>query len=79
MFAAASLTSTFTEIGEQFEAAHPGSTVEFNFAGSSDLVAQIQQGAPADVFASADTSNMDKATGDDLLSARPRRTSPPTR
>ncbi len=62
MFAAASLKGTFTEIGKQFEAAHEGVTVKFNFAGSSDLVAQIQQGAPADVFASADTKNMDKAT-----------------
>ncbi len=61
VFAAASLKSTFTELGEQFEAAHPGTTVTFNFAGSSDLVAQLQQGAPADVFASADTNNMTKA------------------
>lgn len=61
VFAAASLKSTFTELGKQFEAAHPGSTVTFNFAGSSDLVAQLHQGAPADVFASADTNNMTKA------------------
>nr|WP_240794975.1 molybdate ABC transporter substrate-binding protein [Rhodococcus zopfii] len=61
VFAAASLKATFTELGTQFESAHPGSTVAFNFAGSSDLVAQITQGAPADVFASADTANMDKA------------------
>ena len=43
----------------------------FNFAGSSDLVAQLQQGAPADVFASADTRNMAKATDDDLVAGRP--------
>ena len=46
-------------------------SVTFNFAGSSDLVAQIQQGAPADVFASADQANMDKATGDDLVDGDP--------
>jgi len=71
VFAASSLTDTFTELGKQFEASHEGVTVTFNFAGSSDLVAQIQQGAPADVFASADTANMDKAVSDDLLSGEP--------
>jgi molybdate transport system substrate-binding protein len=71
VFAAASLTASFTEIGRQFEARHPGTTVRFNFAGSSDLVAQLQQGAPADVFASADTANMDKATGAGLVSGSP--------
>jgi len=71
VFAAASLSSTFTEIGERFEASHPGSAVEFNFAGSTDLVAQLQQGAPADVFASADASTMDRAASDDLLSGTP--------
>ncbi|MBO3734663.1 molybdate ABC transporter substrate-binding protein [Glycomyces niveus] len=60
VFAAASLTEAFTEIGAQFEAEHDGVKVEFNFAGSSDLAAQITEGAPADVFASADESNMDK-------------------
>ena len=71
VFAAASLKKTFTEIGAEFEKAHPGVRVTFNFAGSSDLVAQLQQGAPADVFASADTTNMDKATGDSLTAAPP--------
>ena len=61
VFAAASLTATFTELGERFEAAHPGTTVAFNFAGSATLVAQLDQGAPADVFASADTTNMTRA------------------
>ena len=60
VFAAASLTKTFTEIGKEFEARHPGTTVRFSFGGSSDLAAQIQSGAPADVFASADTANMAK-------------------
>ncbi len=64
VFAAASLTKTFTEIGQKFEAEHEGVKVSFSFGGSSDLVAQIQQGAPADVFASADTNNMDKAADD---------------
>jgi molybdate transport system substrate-binding protein len=71
VFAAASLKGTFTEIGNQFEAENNGVTVKYNFAGSSDLVAQIQQGAPADVFASADTKNMDKATADDLIAGEP--------
>ena len=71
VYAAASLKATFTQIGADFEKAHPGTRVTFNFAGSSDLVAQIQQGAPADVFASADTRNMDKATGDSLTAGDP--------
>ena len=60
VFAAASLTQPFTAIGNEFEKAHPGVTVQFSFGGSSDLVEQIQNGAPADVFASADEPNMDK-------------------
>lgn len=71
VFAAASLTSTFEQLGEEFEAQHEGVDVEFSFSGSSDLVAQIQQGAPADVFASADTANMDKVTADDLAAGDP--------
>jgi molybdate transport system substrate-binding protein len=71
VFAAASLKNPFTEIGKEFEASHPGVTVTFNFAGSADLVSQIQQGAPADVFASADTKNMEKATSDNLVSGAP--------
>ena len=59
VFAAASLTDAFKEIGQAFEAANPGVTVMFNFAGSQTLVTQIQQGAPADVFASASGTNMD--------------------
>ena len=61
VFAAASLTEAFTELGDRFTAEHPGVTVAFNFAGSNDLVTQLQQGAPADVLATADTGNMEKA------------------
>jgi molybdate transport system substrate-binding protein len=71
VFAAASLKKSFTEIGEQFKTDNPGSDVEFTFAGSSDLVTQLAQGAPGDVFASADTKNMDKAAQADLLAAEP--------
>jgi molybdate transport system substrate-binding protein len=60
VFAAASLTGTFTELGKQFEAAHPGDTVKFSFGASSTLATQINSGAPADVFASASTKNMDQ-------------------
>ncbi len=60
VFAASSLTDAFTEIGDAFTAAHPDAKVTFNFAGSSELVTQITQGAPADVFVSADESNMAK-------------------
>ncbi|WP_084161502.1 molybdate ABC transporter substrate-binding protein [Nocardia sp. BMG51109] len=60
VFAAASLNQVFTGLGTEFESAHPGTKVAFSFAGSSDLAAQLNQGAPADVFASADTANMDK-------------------
>jgi molybdate transport system substrate-binding protein len=67
VFAAASLKKSFTEIGEQFKTDNPGVSVEFNFAGSSDLVTQLTQGAQADVFASADTKNMDKAAAAGLL------------
>jgi molybdate transport system substrate-binding protein len=58
VFAAASLTETFTTLGKQFEAVHRGSTVKFNFGASSSLAENINQGAPADVFASASPKNM---------------------
>ena len=59
VFAAASLMGTFTQLGKQFETAHPGDTVKFSFGGSSTLATQITGGAPADVFASAAPANMD--------------------
>jgi molybdate transport system substrate-binding protein len=60
VFAAASLTAAFNELGPRFTAANGGTKVTFNFAGSQALATQIRQGAPADVFASADVPNMDK-------------------
>jgi molybdate transport system substrate-binding protein len=60
VLAAASLTESFTELGKKFEAAHPGVTVKFSFGASSTLAQQINQGAPADVFASASPKNMDQ-------------------
>ncbi|RDH76261.1 molybdate ABC transporter substrate-binding protein [Mycolicibacterium moriokaense] len=71
VFAAASLKKSFTEIGDQFESDNPGSDVQLSFAGSSDLVTQLAQGAPADVFASADTKNMDKAAQGGLVAGDP--------
>lgn len=65
VFAAASLTDAFTEVGAAFEAANPGTTVAFSFAGSSALREQILAGAPADVFASANASNMDRVVDAD--------------
>jgi molybdenum ABC transporter molybdate-binding protein len=61
VLAAASLTEPFTDMGKAFEAAHPGVTVEFSFAGSQALAEQLGQGAAADVFASASKSYMDAA------------------
>ena len=60
VFAAASLTESFTALGQQFETANPGVKVTFSFAASSALAMQITSGAPADVFASASTKNMDQ-------------------
>jgi len=71
VFAAASLKKTFTALGDQFSKDNPGAAVEFSFAGSSDLVTQLTQGAQADVFASADAKNMDKAAQAGLLAAAP--------
>jgi molybdate transport system substrate-binding protein len=62
VFAAASLTESFTQIGKDFQAVNPGTKVTFNFAGSSALATQINQGAPADVFASAAPANMKTVT-----------------
>lgn len=69
VFAAASLTDAFNEIGAAFSAANPGVTVAFNFAGSNQLAAQIGEGAPADVFASANRKQMDAAVDTGRIAA----------
>ena len=71
VFAAASLTASFTDIATAFEKANTGAKVTLNFAGSSTLVTQITNGAPADVFASADTNNMDKLVNAKLIQGTP--------
>ena len=65
--AAASLTNAFQSVGKAFEQANPGRKVTFNFAASGALLAQMQQGAPVDVFASADQPTMDKAEAAKLI------------
>src|ERR1041384_4584469 len=67
VFAAASLTDAFTEIGKKYEATHPGVSVTFNFAGSQALRTQIEEGAPADVFASANKTEMDALVRDGFV------------
>lgn len=68
VYAASSLSESYASLGRTFEAAHPGVTVKFSFDGSSTLVDQLKQSAPADVFASADRPTMDKATTANLMS-----------
>ena len=67
VYAAASLTDAFQELGRTLEASHPGLTLRFNFAGSQQLALQLEQGAPADVFASADQRWMSYATEKHLI------------
>lgn len=62
VFAASSLTESFNQIGKDFEAANPGTKVTFNFGASSTLANQINQGAPADVFAAASPATMKTVT-----------------
>jgi len=71
VFAAASLKPAFTQIREQFKTDNPGDGVEFEFAGSSELAMQLTQGARADVFASADTAQMDTVVKAGLLAGGP--------
>jgi molybdate transport system substrate-binding protein len=68
VLAAASLTQTFEELADDFEAAHPDVTVELGFGPSSGLATQILQGAPADVFAAANTSTMQQVVDGGLAS-----------
>lgn len=69
VFAAASLTKAFTELGKQFESRYPGTTVIFSFGASSALAQQLLAGAPADVFASASQQNMDQVVASGGISA----------
>lgn len=62
VFAAASLTGSFTQLGKDFQAANPGTAVTFNFGASSALAQQIVAGAPADVFAAASPATMRTVT-----------------
>lgn len=71
VFAAASLTDAFKDISGTFTRLHPGTTIRFNLAGSQQLVAQLEQGAQADVFASADESSMVYARDHSLISGEP--------
>lgn len=71
--AAASLTNAFKEIGPKFEATRPGVTVRFNFAASGVLLQQISQGAPVDIFASADQETMNRAVEQKVIDTGTRR------
>ena len=71
VFAAASLKPAFTQISQQFKTDNPGNGVEFDFAGSSELATQLTQGATADIFASADTAQMQTVTQAGLLAGNP--------
>lgn len=71
VFAAASLTGSFTAIGDDFMASNPEATVTFNFGASSALARQIVSGAPADVFAAASPAAMAPVTGENLADGEP--------
>ncbi|RYX94373.1 MAG: molybdate ABC transporter substrate-binding protein [Comamonadaceae bacterium] len=71
--AAASLTDAFKELAPKFEAARPGATARFNFAASGALLQQITQGAPVDVFASADQETMTRGVDQKLIDADTRK------
>ena len=71
VFAAASLTDSFNALGAAFHGSHQDVIVKLNYAGSPTLVTQIENGAQADVFASADTTNMDKLAADDFVVSKP--------
>ncbi len=71
VFAAASLTDAFGGLGETFEEENSGAEVSFNFTSSSTLATQITQGAPADVFASADEAQMENVANENLVAGEP--------
>lgn len=70
VYAASSLATPFADAGIAFEKEHPHVKVKFNLGASSDLARFVQEGAPADVFASADSKNMDKVESKDLLDSK---------
>lgn len=72
VFAAASLTAPFLSIAAEFERRHPGPTIDLHFAGTPQLVLQLREGAPADVFAAADDANMQRVVDAGLVVAPPR-------
>ncbi|MDQ3525513.1 MAG: molybdate ABC transporter substrate-binding protein [Chloroflexota bacterium] len=71
VFAAASLTNAFTQIGDEIMAANPDIVIIFNFAGSQTLVTQLTQGAPADVFAAANDIQMQEAIDGGVIAGEP--------
>lgn len=71
VFAAASLSTVYTDLAGLFAEQHPGAEVRFSFAGSSDLVAQLAAGAPADVLATADEQTMDRAVAEGVVEGEP--------
>lgn len=71
VFAAASLKPTFTRLAGKFKSENPGATIDFDFAGSSELATQLTQGATADVFASADSAQMDTVVKAGLTTSGP--------
>lgn len=71
IFAASSLTDAFTELSERFEALNPQVTTRLNFAGSSELATQLMEGAPADLFASANANQMANAANAGLIAGEP--------
>ena len=71
VLAGSSLTKGFTALGEEFQTAHPGTKIEFSFGSSSDLEGSIEEGAPADVFASANQKNMKKLVAAGANAGRP--------
>ena len=71
IFAAASLTDAYAEMAENLEAAHPGLTITVETAGSQSLVTQLEEGATADVLATANTSTMTRAQESGLISGDP--------
>jgi molybdate transport system substrate-binding protein len=71
VLAAASLTEVFTDLADRFERTHPDASVQLSFAASSELAAQVEQGAPADVFASASPETMDLVVSADAVRGEP--------